>query len=548
MLRNETIKKLKTELFDVIVVGGGINGVGVARDAALRGLKVALIEKEDFGSGTSSTSAKLIHGGLRYLETYQFKIVLESVKERNIQLKIAPHIVKPIDFIIPTYKTDRVKKWLILTGLYVYDLFSKFKRPWHKNLNRKEILELVPWLKKEGLVGGGMYRDAITDDARLCLINVQAAQENGAIVLNYIQAEDIKQEEDKWIVYAKDNLTEEKMEIKGRTVVSVAGVWTKKLLEKEERMPKVLASLGSHLVYPQKFKQFGVAYSYQSRKGGGFIIPWKNITLVGTTDNVYKSNYDDISTPKEDIEFLHKEAQRLTENASFFSKDQIQATFAGVRPLFLDKRAMEKEITDVSREYKIIELEKGFIVVIGGKLTTYRLLAKKVVDKLTKKHLKIKKKCLTHEVKLPGSDVDNYQEEEQRILKELEKHGLDSVCSEHLVNTYGTKTYLIIKLIEEKPSLKERISSNKPIIKAEIDYMLANEFVETLQDIMIRRTWLNLEADHGLDCLDYISSRLREHYEGIYPKEKANEMIEKQIRNYKEYIEKIEKSIALARS
>lgn len=137
MHRNRQIQKLQTEIFDIIVIGGGINGLGVARDAALRGLKVALIEKGDFGSGTSSASAKLIHGGLRYLETYQFKIVLESVKERNIQLKVAPHIVKPIHFVIPTFKGDRVKKWLILLGLYVYDLFSMFKRPRHKNLSKK---------------------------------------------------------------------------------------------------------------------------------------------------------------------------------------------------------------------------------------------------------------------------------------------------------------------------------------------------------------------------------------------------------------------------
>ncbi len=549
MLRSRKIVSLKTELFDVIVIGGGINGVGIARDASLRGLKVALIEKNDFGSGTSSTSAKLIHGGLRYLETFQFGIVLESVNERNIQLKIAPHIVKPIDFIIPTYKNDRVKKWLILLGLYFYDLFSKFKRPRHKNLNKEQILKLVPWLKKDNLIGGGLYRDAITDDARLCLVNVQAAQETGAIVLNYVEANNIRKEEGNdniWIVSAKDKLTEEEIEIKGRAVVTVAGVWTKKLLS-SEKVNKILFSLGSHIVYPQRFKDFGIAYSYQSRKGGGFIIPWRNKTLIGTTDSVYKCLSEYIHTPKEDIEFLYEEAKRITENSSFFAKDKIQATYAGIRPLFANERIMKKEVTDVSREYKIIELERGFIAVIGGKLTTYRSLAKKVVDKLVKKRFKISKKCLTDKVKLPGSDVEDYDREKKIILRQLEDIGLDKECSEHLLDTYGTRTKQIITIIRENPALKDRISPNKQLIKAEIDYMLENEFVETVQDIMRRRTWLNLEPDHGFDCLNYISNRLREHFKKIYSEEKANTMIEQQINDYKEYIEKMEKDISLAK-
>ena len=543
MSRKGQIEKLQTEIFDIIVIGGGINGLGVARDAALRGLKVALIEKGDFGSGTSSASAKLIHGGLRYLETYQFKIVLESVKERNIQLKVAPHIVKPIHFVIPTFKGDRVKKWLILLGLYVYDLFSMFKRPRHKNLSKKRILELVPWLKKEKLNGGGLYCDAITDDARLCLVNAQAAYENGAVILNYVQAKDIVREKDNWLVYAKDKIENKEIEIRGHTVVSVAGVWTKNFLYKEEKVPGIVFSKGSHLVFPQKFKDFGITYSYQSRKGGGYIIPWKNVTLIGTTDNICDNIEEANLTPKEDIEFLHKEVNRLCDKSSFFAKDQIQATFAGIRPLFIDEKEREKEITDISREYKIVELEKGLIVVIGGKLTTYRLLAKKVVDKITKKHLKIRRKCLTHKVKLPGSDVENYEKEEKRILKELESMNIEPICASHLINTYGTRVDKIIEIVKEKPSLKDRISQNKPIIKAEIEYMLANEFVETLEDIMIRRTWLNLEQDHGFDCLDYISNCLRKEYEKKHSKEKATEMINQQLISYKEYISKMEKRI-----
>ncbi len=530
MDREKQISKLSEDEFDLLVIGGGINGAGIARDASLRGLKVALIDKGDFSSGTSSKSAKLIHGGLRYIEKLQFKMVFESVRERNILLKLAPHLVKPLEFVVPIYKEDRVPKWILLLGLIVYDFFSGLKKPRHRRLSKKKIIELFPWLKEDGLKGGGLYTDARADDSRLTIANVQSAYENKAIVANYIKAIDIENSEPMKYVSVKDMLSNHEFKIKCKIVVAVIGVWQDQLLTAHKKLPKIIPSTGSHFVIKQNLcNNRALGFIYQKAKSTGYIIPWKDHTIIGTTDIPFEGNLDNIIPCQKDLDFLLSEVNRIIRNENSITESDIFSAFAGARPLFYSKA----EVTDISREFKIAELEDEIIVVTGGKLTTYRLLAEKTVNKVYKKLKRRRVRCLTHKIPLSGSDIEDFSCFYSEYNKKLSDMGFKDENVNHLLDTYGTRVKKILELIRKDESLKRKISETKPHIYAEIPYLVQNEYVCRIEDVFFGRLHLDLTLDNGFDCIDVIAHEIKESYN------LSNVEIEDQIKEYKKYIKSI---------
>ncbi len=537
--RENKLEQIEGEIFDLLVIGGGINGLGIARDARMRGLKVSLVEKGDFAAGTSSKSAKLIHGGIRYFETLQFKMVLESVRERNILKKIAPHIIHPLRFVFPIYKEDRIPKLFLYIGLFLYDLFSGFKKPRHERFSKDEILELIPWLKKKGLKGGGAFIDAVSDDSRLCIENAIAAENNGATILNYAEVKIINTENAIKEITVKDKILNKEFIIKTKTIASVVGIWTNELWDEKFNLPDITASLGIHIMLSQKFAEDAIGFFYQNRKSGGFIVPWGKYALVGTTDNVYKGDPDNINPPKEDIDFLLAETKRICEEEDLFSRDKVYSAFAGARPLVSAKTI----VTDIPRDFRFFVPEQGILIVVGGKITTYRLLAEKAVNKVSK-WIKKGSKCQTDKINLPGSKSQDYETFRTNMLDMLIKMQFKVTTAQHLLKTYGTRVEDIIDLIKKDTTLREQISSELPIIKAEIPYLIENEYVFTLQDIFIRRLHLDLVPSHGEPLIEYVKQQLINHpkFSRYDKKQRKNDVI-KQVEDYYNYIKRNTKYI-----
>lgn len=394
------LSSLQETTFDLLIIGGGINGAGIARDAALRGLKVALIEKNDFASGTSSKTTKLIHGGIRYLEQFNFKLVFESCRERCLLLNLAPHLVKPLKFIIPVYKDGPRGMLKVNIGTAIYDFLSGKRCIKHRQmLTAKEILLLEPSLTQEGLKGGVLYYDAQMDDLKLCLENILSARKNNAVVFNYVEATGFLEENGKInAVEAKDNLTHIRFIIKSKAVVNAGGPWADKICRLDNPGAKQMLrpTKGIHLVYPKILNEHAILLSHKNDGRIFFVIPWNNLSLIGTTDTDYSGSPDDVKVFDEDIEYLIDETKKVFPGQEI-KKEKIISSFAGLRPLLYQG---EKKSWVTSREHLIWQSQSGLISVAGGKYTTYRKLSEEVVD-FVFKYLKLKKEpCLTDKIPL----------------------------------------------------------------------------------------------------------------------------------------------------
>ncbi|MCK4845034.1 MAG: FAD-dependent oxidoreductase, partial [Candidatus Heimdallarchaeota archaeon] len=394
----------------------------------------------------------------------------------------------------------------------------------------KKCVELFPWLKEDGLKGGGLYTDARADDSRLTIANVQSAYENKAMVANYVKAIDIENSDPIKYVSVKDMLSNHEFKIKCKTVVAVIGVWQDQLFTSHKKLPKIIPSTGSHFVIKQNLcNDRALGFIYQQAKSTGYIIPWNNHTIIGTTDIPFKGNLDNILPCQEDLDFLLSEVNRIIINENSITESDVFSAFAGARPLFYSKA----EVTDISREFKIAELEDGILVVTGGKLTTYRLLAEKTVNKVCKKLKRRSVKCLTHKLPLPGSESDDFSNFYSKYYKKLSSMGFKDETVNHLLNTYGTRVKNILELIRKDESLKKKISESKPHIYAEIPYLVQNEYVRRIEDVFLGRLHLDLTLDNGFDCLDVIAHLLKESCN------LSNVEIEDQIKEYKNYIKSI---------
>ena len=508
------VSQLKDVTFDILIIGGGITGAGIARDAAMRGLKVALVEKKDFASGTSSKSSKLIHGGLRYLEQGDFKLVFEACHERKILTHIAPHLVKPIQFIIPIYRGGFRGRFKIKLGMAIYDFLAGFQNIGrHGMLNKRRVLELEPAINPEGLIGGASFFDCQMNDARLCLENILSAKEKGAVCLNYVKAYGFIKENGKVIgAQVKDLPSSEKLEVRAKVIINASGPWADDilLLSDPNHIKRLRPTKGVHLVLHNFKPNNAILSSTRSDGRMFFILPWGRNSLIGTTDTDYSLDLDRVSVEKRDVDYLLDETNRIL-TAAKIAPESIIAAFAGVRPLL----SASGRASSISREHAILESPSGIISVLGGKYTTYRLMAKESVDRAVKR-LKISGigDCSTHLVPVYGGG---------QVMGEMrEKDGFIL----HLIQTYGSRYNEVLNIAKCDERLKMRISQDHPHISAEVIYAFQSEMAMTLSDFLLRRTWIGYSRSRGRDCITTVAEILKGYLNF------SDEEIEEQVREY----------------
>lgn len=478
------------------MIGGGINGAAIANIAAAHGKKVALLEKGDFAGGTSSKSTKLIHGGLRYLEHLEFDLVRESLKERSIQLKSAPHLVKPLPFIIPVYKTDKRPLWMIRLGVALYDFLSgPYLINRHRSLSRKEIKALVPEIKDEGLRGGVMYYDAQMDDARLCLENVLSAEAGGAHVANYVEVISFLKKRGKVIgVQVRDHLSNAEFELHAKRTICAAGPWSDALLKQDNfyAKPRLRPTKGIHIVYQQKLCDSALLITSHQDNRVFFVIPWLGYSLIGTTDTDYTGRPEDAKADTQDIRYLLEEAGRVFPGVSFH-KDGIVMTFAGLRPLVREQGAPSK----ISRKHVIEKTASGLIFVMGGKYTTYR----KIAEDCLRRVMPIKRQ---EEYPLYGSGAITEKPGEVAA-----RFGLGLEATRHLMEVYGARYQDVLQLISKNPQLAQRLCSCSPAIQAQVVYAIETEMARTADDILFRRLDLGYRLCPTRQCRKIIADLLQ---------------------------------------
>jgi glycerol-3-phosphate dehydrogenase len=484
--------------FDVVVIGGGINGAGVARDAALRGLSVLLLEKSDFGSGTSSWSSRLIHGGLRYLEYAEIPLVFESLHERRRLRQLAPHLVKRLRLKIPIYKQSRRSKFLIHLGMIAYDLLSIGKNiPRHQMLSREELIAEEPGINREGLLGGAQYYDAqVTFIERLVLENIIGAKEAGADVRNYSPAIGINVSQGivKSVQFL-DQASGQEAEVSTSLVINAAGPWVDRVLATVNReIPRFMGGTkGSHIVVG-RFEGGPQSALYVEAAADArpfFIIPWNDQYLIGTTDIRYQGDPNDVVASEDEIRYLLDETNRVFPGAELTVGD-IHYAYAGVRPLPRREKGPESAITRKHIIKKHRRVARGLVSIIGGKLTTYRNLAEQTVD-LTVRVLKSDvKTCETRSLPLPGATGIEEARENLNKLNCLSEGGV-----ERLLGIYGGRASQIARLAADESHLAYTLDDEESVIAAEVVFALRHEFAVNLTDIVHRRLMIGLSADLG---------------------------------------------------
>ena len=491
--RQKTIDNLKSEDFDLVVIGGGITGGGIALDAASRGLKVALLEKGDFASGTSSKSTKLIHGGLRYLKQFDFWLVKEVGSERAIVHKLAPHLVLPEKMLLPLIENGSYGKWLTSIGLKVYDILAQVsgddKR---KMIEKKEAMKLEPLLPKKILNGAGYYAEYRTDDARLTIENIKTSLLFGAQALNYAKVNAFIYENEKVAgVKATDEVTGQEFTIKSKYVISAAGPWVDDLrsLNNSKKGKQLHLTKGVHLVFP--YEKLPVKQSVYFDIPDGrmmFAIPRGKITYVGTTDTNYNDNKDKVTTNIADAIYLISAVNNMFPDINL-ELDDIVSSWAGLRPLIHEEG---KSASELSRKDEIFVSDTGLISIAGGKLTGYRKMAERVVDRIAKKmedeHDIELKDCYTEKIFLSGNDnfkkFKHVKKYIDQVYSEIKEEGFTKHDAWFLVTNYGKQTSKILEtyatLVDEDKYVR--------LAKAELAFGIDYEMVQNPMDFFIRRT------------------------------------------------------------
>jgi len=504
--RDSAISQLGTEQFDILVIGGGVNGVGAALDAASRGLKVALIEAQDIAAGTSSRSSKLIHGGLRYLEQYDFKLVREALHERELMVStLCPHLVKPVGFLFPL--TEKFKeRTYVGAGLALYDALRGFQRalPWHKHLSQKQINEIAPSLRHDIVTGAIKYFDAQVDDARHTMAVARTAARHGAIIATQVSAESLIREGKRVVgVSALDLVSGKKIAIKAGATIMCAGVWSDQLHERFDLTPgyHVTMSKGAHIVVPGSAIKSDAGIILKTPVSVLFIIPWGDKWIVGTTDTPYEGDRAEPFATREDVQYILDQANRVLEPK--LRADEIIGVYAGLRPLVANNKSATT--TKLSREHTVDRPAAGFVSIAGGKYTTYRVMGKDVVDRAVIELRKLTQESVTD--KLPLVGADGYFALEQQKERIAQESGLDVKTVEHLLNRHGSLISEILEIIDEQPKLTGTLDSALPYIKAEIVYAASHEGARSVDDVISRRTRLSFEAvNHGVHLADEIAA------------------------------------------
>lgn len=489
--------------YDLIIIGAGINGAGIARDAALRGLRVLLLDKGDVGGGTTAASTRLIHGGLRYLEHGEVGLVRESLRERERLLRLAPHLVQPLPLMIPIYRGDARGPWLVRAGMIAYDLLSIGKSlPRHRMLSRSAAWQRAPGLAGFNLLGAALYYDAQVEfPERLALENALDAQVHGADLRTYHAVQHLDVEANRVVgVRGLDLLTEESFQATAPVVVNVAGPWVDAVLDTAETAKPgrlIGGTKGSHVVVgPFRDAPGDALYAEAGHdQRPFFIIPWNDAYLIGTTDTRFDGDLDRVSASDMEIDWLLEEANRLLPNAHL-TREDVHYSYAGVRPLPYVPNQREGAVT---RRHLVVNHGReggphGLFSIVGGKLTTYRELAEVVVGAVVRTGEKRAVPCQTASTPLPGASVNEpWQAFRMRFLREC---GLPAPSAEHLLRVYGARAGDVLS--SASPDGRLVIDEATGAIAAEVGWAFRQEGARTLTDVIARRTMVGLGPDNGI--------------------------------------------------
>lgn len=520
--RQEVLERLPTETFDLLIIGGGITGAGLALDGAVRGFNVALVEKRDFAAGTSSRSTKLIHGGLRYLEHFDFALVREGLRERAILLDIAPHLAEPFPFLIPIYK-QRQRNYdrplLMRAGLWLYDLLAgKYGIEKYRRISLAQTLRLAPQLDTQGLRGGFLYYDALTNDSRLVIDVIKTAHEYGAAIANYTEVVGFLHDNDGKIagVHLRDLLTGREMEARARVVINATGVWMEDVtrLDATHAQPnhfhRVRPSKGIHLTVAAERLMVKAACLIPALNGHRFyfVVPWQGRINIGTTDTDYQGDKDMPRAEVREVEEILAAINAYFPDANLQPVDVI-SSWAGLRPLIGESAT--KATTDVSRKEFVLERDDGLISIAGGKLTTYRHMAEHGINlallRLYERfRIKAKQGVSTVGVKLVGAIK---RKDIEGLAQQLAANSsLTLATSRHLVHTYGTEAQEILEIMRQgRQLLQSELVNDLPDIGAEIVYAARYEMAMTLSDALARRTrLLMLDGAQALTCAPFVAN------------------------------------------
>ncbi|MFA4929646.1 MAG: glycerol-3-phosphate dehydrogenase/oxidase, partial [Patulibacter sp.] len=508
LARSDALNALREERFDVVVVGGGVTGAGVALDAASRGYSVALVERFDYASGTSSRSSKLVHGGLRYLASFDVGLVREALLERRINARLAPHLVTPLPLVVAEVGPHRPDR-MTGVGLNLYDVLAVDRRGnrrrrrgddvdrgWspdrHRTLDAREVVEHVPALEGQDPTGGWLFYDCQTDDSRLVLTILQEAERFGAVCLNHVRVRELRERDGHAEgVEVEDGLSGERFSIQAANVVNATGVWADRLrpaeLRDEAEVPVIRPSRGTHITLPTDKLPLRSGAIVPS--GGGrfmFALPWLGRTLVGTTDNELNTrDLDHVAAPDEDVAYILDGINGYF--GTSLTPEDVSGAYAGVRPLIAS--GDPKRSVDISRRAELYETSSGMLTITGGKLTTWRRMAKQTVDRLVERDGR-NALCRTEQLPL-GQPID--------ALRLPHVPGTNDAARAQLAGRYGSVARDVLTLAAERPELARPIVGDGPVdIMAEAVHAVRVEHARDLDDVLLRRTRLGLTAARGL--------------------------------------------------
>lgn len=506
MNRLENINDLQSQVFDLLIIGGGIVGAGLARDAVSRGMKVALVEKNDFARGTSSRSSKLIHGGIRYLENMEFHLVFEALSEREKLYTLAPHLVHPLRFVLPIYKNSRVGMGLMGLGMWCYDILSLFQSPLHERLSPQESIERLPLLKKEGLLGAYVYSDAYMDDDRLTIETLRSANNYGAKIVNFVEAKTWhKQTDGTHRVTVKDIISGKELLIRANHIASCVGPWTDSVgpLFKKDWKPQLRPTKGIHITLKKDRLKLddAVVMAVDKENRIVFGIPRHEMIIIGTTDTDYKESPEKVVASIEDIKYLLKIANEYFPGAELTETDII-ASYAGVRPLVDDGSSTEGK---TSREHKFLSDPNGITFIMGGKYTTYRKIAEQAMELILDSFSiedKVRFSKNDTETPLnPHCSPDEFDKAHYLATYWSQEFHLPLKDVEMLVSRHGMEAYQMIKEGQE---------DHLSIWEMEVIHAMKNTMCLNLVDFYTRRSPLFLaEKDHGLSLVGILALQMQ---------------------------------------
>lgn len=497
--REAAIEALSTEEFDILVIGGGVTGAGIALDAATRGLKVALVESQDYAAGTSSRSSKLIHGGLRYLEQYDFKLVREALHERELMVTTqAPHLVKPLSFLYPLHSKIRERTY-VGAGIFLYDILRGLQRalPNHKHLSHKRVQAAAPCLDPKIVLGGIEYFDAQVDDARHTMMILRTAGLYGATLTNHTRVESlIRNGENVVGAEVTDLDTGKRIKVRAKSTIMAAGIWSNELHERFgiKGNYSVRMSKGVHIVVPRSAIESSVGMILKTEVSVLFVIPWTaDKWLIGTTDTDYTGDRTNPLPDAADIDYIIEQVNKVLLKP--ISRSDLLGAYAGLRPLVSSEKA--SSTTKVSREHIVDHPVPGFVSIAGGKYTTYRVMAKDAVDASVSDLGRDVPESVTRDTPILGADgFHALVNSADRLATDL---GISSEEVLRLLNRYGSDIFEFAAIIKSNPELRQPVSEHAQYLGVEIYFAASHEGAMSVSDVLLRRTRIFFESgDYGL--------------------------------------------------